>query len=842
MGGAALAGVGIAAVGVGVASIVMAEQFQTATSGIAANAGISQAAANKIGQAFLTTAGQTEFSASEMAGAYASVGAQLGLLNGHALSAKQALDFMRVSSDLAEGAGVSLDSATRDLGSIMQQYGIGLLGAAGASNVLFNASRLTGTSLDSVTQTFTKLHSTLGAVAPPIGEVGALMVDLAEHGETGRKALSAVNTALNGILAPTSAVKAAQTALGVTFADSNGKFIGMGGAIAELKPKLEGMSQAQQLAALKSIGFGTANKALLDTILAGPAAYDSASTAVDRLGSAHAAAAIKAQTLPVQLKTLKATGEDLAVVIGQKLIPVVEKVGQALLAAVKFFEQHKAAALALGIIVGGVLVAAMTAFTISLFTAGGALAFLMGPIGLIIIAVAAIGVAIYELASHWSQIWGEIKRIAEDAWKFLTHVWGSIFSDIKKIWGDIEGFFLKFWPYILGALMGPVGLLVAFLVEHWHTVLSDVQKVWGDVVSFFTGIPAAIMSALASFGSLILGWITDALNAVVNFIKTAWDDEVTFWGTLPGKIIDAVTGFGSLILGWITTAWNAVVSFVSSAFTAEIAFWQALPGQIISAVEGFGALILGWITDALTAVGSYITTTLAQLVAWFLALPGQILSALGDAASTLLQWGKDLLNGLWHGVTSAWDDLGDVGATVRGWIVHACQGAEKWLLDVGKDIIQGLINGITNMAGAVGNAISGVVSKVKSFITNPLGIFSPSRVFHGYGENLMQGLANGINANSHLPAEAIGRIAGKMSAPIGLGVTVGGSMGASGSAASSIGSSVAHGGVTVVLGPNSVVINAQGATADAAKTAISDGLTGMAKAIVVGIAPTRVGV
>src|SRR3984957_19596178 len=62
LGGAALLGLAGAAAIVGGASIDLAQKFQSTTTQIAANAGISTDAAAKIGKAFLGTAGTTIYS------------------------------------------------------------------------------------------------------------------------------------------------------------------------------------------------------------------------------------------------------------------------------------------------------------------------------------------------------------------------------------------------------------------------------------------------------------------------------------------------------------------------------------------------------------------------------------------------------------------------------------------------------------------------------------------------------------------------------------------------------------------------------------------------------------
>ncbi|MGZ7371093.1 hypothetical protein ACXWSM_09370, partial [Streptococcus pyogenes] len=73
--------------------------------------------------------------------------------------------------------------------------------------------------------------------------------------------------------------------------------------------------------------------------------------------------------------------------------------------------------------------------------------------------------------------------------------------------------------------------------------------------------------------------------------------------------------------------------------------------------------------------------------------------------------------------------------------------AGSWLIDTGKNIVQGLINGMTSLAGKIGSYF---LEKIPGWIRKPfesaLGIHSPSRVFAGYGENIGQGLINGVQS------------------------------------------------------------------------------------------------
>jgi TP901 family phage tail tape measure protein len=360
-----LLGLGAVAVGVGGVAVDLALKYQTTTAQIAANAGISVAAATKISSAFLDTAGKTIYSGQQIATAYAAVAGQLGSTQGHALDAAQAMTVMDAAMDLAEATGSSLTSTTADLAGVMQAYKIKASGAAEASDILFNSARLTATSVDTVSAMVDKLAATLGAVTPPLKDAAGLMYALAEAHETGRKAISAVSTAYTGLLNPTAAVTYAQDLLGVKTTAANGTFVGMGNIITQLQPILAAHGQMQDLAILKAIGLGSANSKLLDIILSGPNAYAQDIAAVGKANSAHAAAEEQAKTLTAQFEIVKAAVQDYATELGQRLIPVIEQLITDTKDVVDWFEQHKVVAEALAAVIGTVLVAAIGAYIIS---------------------------------------------------------------------------------------------------------------------------------------------------------------------------------------------------------------------------------------------------------------------------------------------------------------------------------------------------------------------------------------------------------------------------------------------------------------------------------------------
>jgi hypothetical protein len=428
VGGVALMGFAGAGAAVAAVGVDMAEKMQSADAAIAAAGGTSIKAATGIGDAFLGTAGKTEFGAQAIATAFAGVAGQLKSTQGHALDSAQALSVMNAAMELATAKGISLGDSTSTVAGVMQAFQIKAAGAGHVSDVLFTASTATGQSIDTLGSALEKVRAKLGPTAGSVGDLAGLLVDMTNQGVTGRAAMTGLNSGLNtlektanGVTTATSAQQAAydqmspslkkladayksgsvsssqfttatnalppaqaglaksfatattavQTAqlkfreMGVTAFDATGKFVGMGSIIEQLHPKFAAMSQAQQLAAASTLFGAGAARQMVAVINAGPAAYDKATSSVNKNGAAHAAAAKQASTLHVEEQTLMAEMGDLATRIGSVLIPIITSMIGWFVKATTFVVDHKAALIALGAVIAGILGPAIAVFTIN---------------------------------------------------------------------------------------------------------------------------------------------------------------------------------------------------------------------------------------------------------------------------------------------------------------------------------------------------------------------------------------------------------------------------------------------------------------------------------------------
>ncbi|HHE4123863.1 TPA: phage tail tape measure protein [Escherichia coli] len=82
--------------------------------------------------------------------------------------------------------------------------------------------------------------------------------------------------------------------------------------------------------------------------------------------------------------------------------------------------------------------------------------------------------------------------------------------------------------------------------------------------------------------------------------------------------------------------------------------------------------------------------------------------------------------------------------------------------DFGGHLIDGLINGIKSKWGSLKSSVTGMGDSISGWFSEKLGIHSPSRVFMGFGDNIAQGAAIGLQRTTPLAALAGQRMASEL--------------------------------------------------------------------------------
>lgn len=438
----------VAAAGVIGASVDMAVHVEDAAAAIAKSAGTTTDAGKKIEDAFRKIPGTVEYSGAKIGEAFSGIAGELKTVEGHALSAGQSVEVMTAALDLADATGGDLKQTTEALGKVMLTYGLHADEAGTASDVLFNASKATGESVETFTTTLDKARGRLGALAPSVTETAALMAELTKQGVAGRLTMGALGGVFGTLVSQSKPVTQTLKDLNVHVFNAKHEFVGLRSVIDQLHPAIGKLNPEAQLMAARILFGEKAAKQMLEVIHQGPAAFDQWTKKVGESGTASKAAGVEHETLAGKAKAARATLENTAASIGDKLIPALQKMADALKGGIEWLDKHKTAAKVLAGVITAVLGAAVIDFAVvkvakfigglkamvlAAEEAGPALAAVLGPEGAVALGLVALGIGAYELGKHWKESMKVLEEAAQSMGNFVIGIINELLDKINKL-------------------------------------------------------------------------------------------------------------------------------------------------------------------------------------------------------------------------------------------------------------------------------------------------------------------------------------------------------------------------------------------------------------------------
>lgn len=337
----------------------------------------------------------------------------------------------------------------------------------------------------------------------------------------------------------------------------------------------------------------------------------------------------------------------------------------------------KTAALALGLYIGGPLIAAVAALVPAVVSLGVAL--MTTPIGWILGGLVAIGGATYVLVKRW-----------DDFTDYWSGLWGRVTTAFQSGW--VNG--------ILAALaeFNPVTHIargINAVVEYFSGV--DLGKVGGRLVDRLgRGMRRAFRGVMRTLGR--------ALRGIGDRIKRA---RIGQWGAF---MIDKLRAGVSTALGSFLSFWRERWGRVSSAFDQS---WSA---GILTTLREFNptSLILGGMsklvkyftgidlsakgTELIRKLETGITEKWAVVVKWATGLKKTIK---GWFKIDLMQVGRDIVASLEKGITERWETLKNTVATKISELGQMLPGWAKDMLGIKVEVDTSAISDAATVASRI---------------------------------------------------------------------------------------------------------------------------------------------
>jgi phage-related minor tail protein len=326
------------------------------------------------------------------------------------------------------------------------------------------------------------------------------------------------------------------------------------------------------------------------------------------------------------------------------------------------------------------------------------------------------------LSNFFSETWDAIQDVTEKVFKwiqnFLEDIWNSIKSFFNTVLNAIKSIFEKVWNAIK-----------SFIENTMKAIQNVIQTVWNAIKSFIQTVLNAIKNIVQTVWNAIKSFIQTVMNAIKNIIQTVWNAIKSFISTVMNSIKSI-----------ITTVWNAIKSFISTVVNSIkniiVSVWNSIKSFLSTVMNGIkNALVSAWnaIKSAVTSVVNGIKNA---VVGAFNAIKNTAVSIGSSIKNALV----GAFNAIKNGAKSALSGLGSLISSAFSGIKNLASDAWSW----GKDIMSGLIGGLGSMMKNLKKKVKEVASAIGDKIKDFFGIHSPSRLMRGYGVNIGQGLAIGM--------------------------------------------------------------------------------------------------
>lgn len=272
-------------------------------------------------------------------------------------------------------------------------------------------------------------------------------------------------------------------------------------------------------------------------------------------------------TMETQISQLKARVTEVAVSIGEMLIPYIQKAMDVIEGLIEKWNgldestkqqilQIAAIVAAVGpviLIVGkvitgiGALITAVGTITSAVGAFAGILAGLTAPVGLVVAAIGALVIAITYCITHWEQI----KEVASKAADIIAQKWTEFVTKFNEIWNTLVKNVKTAVDNMKNNVKNVFGAIVTDAVKQFTTLKTNVTNLFNNLKSGITNSVGNIKNAIingfngainyiTSLPSRAVGWGRDIINGIVDGIRNAI-----------GRITDVMSDVANTIASFI---------------------------------------------------------------------------------------------------------------------------------------------------------------------------------------------------------------------------------------------------------------------------------------------------
>ena len=374
-----------------------------------------------------------------------------------------------------------------------------------------------------------------------------------------------------------------------------------------------------------------------------------------------------------------------------------------------------------------------------------------------------------------------VRETIINAWNaiksFLLAAWDAIKNACTAVWGAIRDFFIAHGDEIKAALTAAWTVIKNVLTTAWNVIKTVATTIFTGLQNFWAKHGEQIKDALVNAWTAIKNLLSAAWALISALARTIFNGLKAFWDTWGNTIITAISGAWEVIKAVFSTAFDVITDLFAVFAALFSGDWAGLWENVKQLVSDLFGGIVNIVSSILTAIWNVVSSIFSVIWNFISGIAQNIWSAVTTAFTNMWNGITSVVNGIWTTITSVftniWTGIVNIVGNIKTAIVDGFTAAIDWIkslpaqaLQWGADIIQGIVDGITGAIGKVGEAVSGVANKIKSFLGFSVPEDGPLSDFDTYMPDMIDLMTKGIAAGKERVKGALENLTGDMSADV----------------------------------------------------------------------------
>lgn len=522
-------------------------------------------------------------------------------------------------------------------------------------------------------------------------------------------------------------------------------------------------------------------------------------------------------TTESKIVQLKNTVSELAVKLGNILLPILEKIIGAVSKFVEWLTNLSPATQTVILIITG-LVASLAPLLITVgkvITSVGTImtivpkivglfnvvktamiglnaVMMANPIALIIAAVAALIAIFVTLYNKCEWFRNGVNAVFEGIKNAVIAVidwFKSLPEKIKSFFNGIIEFVKNNWQSLLLLLVNPfagafkllyekcdgfrnfVNTFVQKIVEFFKSIPEKLAPIFEFVQNIFNKLPTGFQLVVHNVKNILDGFVNifknifniikTVVETVISVIKALFSGEFASIGGIVSEALEKIKGFFTNIL-------DSIVTIIVNWIAIAINYFRGVGETIVQIFTTIGETLVSWWENIKNFFTVKVPEIISNIVAWFAELPGKIWDAIVSAVTKIAEWGARVNEKAKSVVSSAITAVVNFFKELPGKIWNAITSAVTKIGEWGVNMKNKAVTAMKNMVTGIIDTVKGLPGKFLSIGKDIIsGLWNGiSGAVSGLYENIkgcLSGLVDkakdalGINSPSRVFAEVVGK-------------------------------------------------------------------------------------